>query len=143
MVLPFAGFMADGANERGREFKEFRNIAHCRSRLEEDPRRGTRKNSPLRSSMLETERETIFYCNSRKAILTRDTTLAPKYKQNAVLQKAFCTPCFFSKKRAVLRSLNSGRYSVARPTFRRAEESWCYSPYSWWYGELLMIENAR
>ena len=25
--------------------------------------------------------------------------------QNIVLEKAFCTPCFFSKKRAVLRSL--------------------------------------
>ena len=30
---------------------------------------GTRKDSPLRSSLLETERGTIFYCNSRKAIL--------------------------------------------------------------------------
>ena len=30
---------------------------------------GTRKDSPLRSSLLETERWTIFYCNSRKAIL--------------------------------------------------------------------------
>ena len=30
---------------------------------------GTRKDSPLRSSLLETERWTIFYCNSCKAIL--------------------------------------------------------------------------
>ena len=30
---------------------------------------GTRKDSPLRSSLLETERGTIFYCNSHTAIL--------------------------------------------------------------------------
>ena len=30
---------------------------------------GTRKDSPLRSSLLETERWTIFYCNSHTAII--------------------------------------------------------------------------
>ena len=38
-----------------------------------------------------------FYCNSCKAILIRNAE-----KRNAVSPKAFCTPCFFSKKRAVL-----------------------------------------
>ena len=36
---------------------------------------GTRKKSTLRSSLLETERGTLFYCNSLKAILNPQQTL--------------------------------------------------------------------
>ena len=64
------------------------------------PRRGTRKNSPLRSSLLETERETIFYCNSRKAILNSQRHT----RKTQFCRKLFARPAFSRK---------SGQYCVA------------------------------
>ena len=48
-----------------------------------------------------------FVCNSHKAILNPH-----QHKRNAVSPKAFCTPCFFSKKRAVLRLYSKKRVVV-------------------------------
>ena len=60
---------------------------------------GTRKDSPLRSSLLETERWTIFYCNSCKAILNPQRT-----RETQFLRKLFARPAFSRK---------SGQYCVA------------------------------
>ncbi|MBQ6870662.1 MAG: hypothetical protein IJO17_09400, partial [Alistipes sp.] len=40
-----------------------------------------------------------YFCFS---IVADNVILATAYKRNGVSYKAFCTPCFFSKKRAVL-----------------------------------------
>ena len=55
---------------------------------------GTRKREIARQVYLN-RANLSFYCNSCKAILIRNAE-----KRNAVSPKAFCTPCFFSKKRA-------------------------------------------
>ena len=57
------------------------------------------KDSPLRSSLLETERWTIFYCNSCKAILNPQRT-----RETQFLRKLFARPAFSRK---------SGQYCVA------------------------------
>ena len=62
---------------------------------------GTRKDSPLRSSLLETERWTIFYCNSHTAILNPQRT-----RETQFLRKLFARPAFSRK---------SGQYCVAMP----------------------------
>ena len=60
---------------------------------------GTRKDSPLRSSLLETERWTIFYCNSCKAILNSQRT-----RETQFLRKLFARPAFSRK---------SGQYTIS------------------------------
>ena len=45
-----------------------------------------------------------YFCFS---IVADNVILATAYNRNGVSQKAFCTPCFFSKKQAVLRSLRA------------------------------------
>ena len=53
-----------------------------------------------------------YFCFS---IVADNVILATAYKRNEVSHKAFCTPCFFSKKRAV----PCGRYCVAIMSPRR------------------------
>ena len=63
------------------------------------------KDSPLRSSLLETERRTIFYCNSHTAILNPQRT-----RETQFLRKLFARPAFSRK---------SGQFCVALTGFAK------------------------
>ena len=88
------------AKREFREFKEFKDkttkelVLGFRKTIVD----GTRKNSPLMSSLLETERETIFYCSSRKAILNSQRHT----RKTQFCRKLFARPAFSRK---------SGQYS--------------------------------
>ena len=59
-------------------------------------RKDSKNENSTHSSLLESEVLFLF------SIVADNVILATAYKRNRVSQKAFCTPCFFSKKRAVL-----------------------------------------